>query len=453
MPLHDGVFIFANTSSNLLAMTYLQQEDFSMVLELLKKAEILTERDPAGKAATYNNLACYYRRLGKLHAALTYLQKALKIESKLSHVQNPADTHINACAVLSQLGKHASALEHAQTALILLQEELLVAPGTLPQQAPSADRIAVLAIAYHNIGVEQEFLKRYGHSILSYRKGVEVAERYLGAKHPICNTLKTSMIAAKKTLAALNDKANKGKTVKLPAIHSKTLKTSSSNISGKLKSKTKPKTDSVDQEEEKLQSLKEEVLAESFGGLPLDDSGIWNQNSSTILPFDPPAPETATDERPQLQARSLRIVRIELVDVVPEHALIEPAEVIVKLSYGIWEGTTTSVPGDDLNTSWTYYDNPSEMSTEVSENQLQTEELRVDVIDRNSTVNSGIIGTGYVLLESYLSDDLDTEVDVEVPLVNTKKGSTIGSAIVTLMLVSSDETPEGEGKGEENESD
>lgn len=60
---------------NLLAMTYLQQEDFNMVLELLKKAEILTERDMGGRAATYNNLACYYRRQGKLHAALQYLQK------------------------------------------------------------------------------------------------------------------------------------------------------------------------------------------------------------------------------------------------------------------------------------------------------------------------------------------------------------------------------------------
>lgn len=60
---------------NLLAMTYLQQEDFNMVLELLKKAEILTERDLPGRAATYNNLACYYRRQGKLHPALKYLQK------------------------------------------------------------------------------------------------------------------------------------------------------------------------------------------------------------------------------------------------------------------------------------------------------------------------------------------------------------------------------------------
>lgn len=193
---------------NLLAMTYLQQEDFNMVLELLKKAEILTEKDAAGRAATFNNLACYYRRQGKLHAALQYLQKALKIEAKLPNVQNPADTHINACAVLSQLGRHQTALEHAQNALILLQEELLSPPGAAGSSAPpQADRIAVLAIAYHNIGVEQEFLKRYEQSMLSYRKGVEVAERYLGAKHPICITLKNSLVAAKKSASA---EASKG---------------------------------------------------------------------------------------------------------------------------------------------------------------------------------------------------------------------------------------------------
>jgi len=193
---------------NLLAMTYLQQEDFNMVLELLKKAEILTEKDAAGRAATFNNLACYYRRQGKLHAALQYLQKALKIEAKLPNVQNPADTHINACAVLSQLGRHQTALEHAQNALILLQEELLSPPGAAGTSAPpQADRIAVLAIAYHNIGVEQEFLKRFEQSMLSYRKGVEVAERYLGAKHPICITLKNSLVAAKKSASA---EASKG---------------------------------------------------------------------------------------------------------------------------------------------------------------------------------------------------------------------------------------------------
>lgn len=51
-------------------------------------------------------------------------------------MQNPADTHINACAVLSQLGRHQTALEHAQQALILLQEELLSPPGSSEAAAP-----------------------------------------------------------------------------------------------------------------------------------------------------------------------------------------------------------------------------------------------------------------------------------------------------------------------------
>jgi len=192
---------------NLLAMTYLQQEDFAMVLELLKKAEILTERDDAGRAVTYNNLACYYRRQGKLHAALSYLQKALRIESRLEKVDNPADTHLNMCAVLSQLGRHAGALEHAQAALILLQEELfsgaIAAAGAEGGGAQhKADRIAVLAIAYHNIGVEQEFLKKFDQSLHSYRKGVEISETHLGADHGITITLRNSFLAARRTVAA-----------------------------------------------------------------------------------------------------------------------------------------------------------------------------------------------------------------------------------------------------------
>lgn len=111
------------------------------------------------------------------------------------------------------MGRHQSALEHAQNALILLQEELLSPPGSdAAATPPQADRIAVLAIAYHNIGVEQEFLKRYEQSMLSYRKGVEVAERYLGAKHAICITLRNSLLAAKKAAAKEDMKAG-GKTL------------------------------------------------------------------------------------------------------------------------------------------------------------------------------------------------------------------------------------------------
>jgi hypothetical protein len=167
-----------------------------MVSELLKKAEILTEHDPAGKAVTFNNFACFSRQQGRLHASLAYLQKALGIEQKLAQVDTPADTHLNLCAVLSQLGRHREALEHSQQALMLLQEELF-AEGASERAAQKPDRVAVLAICYHNIGVECEFLKHYQASLQAYTKGVEIASVYLGATHGITQTLERSQAAAR----------------------------------------------------------------------------------------------------------------------------------------------------------------------------------------------------------------------------------------------------------------
>ncbi|OQS00171.1 hypothetical protein THRCLA_06178 [Thraustotheca clavata] len=185
---------------NLLAMTYLQQENFGIVLELLKKAEILTERHPAARAVTLNNFACYYRRQGNLHKALTNLTQALAIEAKLDDVPNRADTHLNMCAVLSQLGRHQAALEQAHSALILLQEELFASnPNNLDGKL---DRVAVLGIAYHNVGVEQEFLKKPELSVHSYKKGAEVTAKYLGETHGIVVTLNNSLVIAQRSVEA-----------------------------------------------------------------------------------------------------------------------------------------------------------------------------------------------------------------------------------------------------------
>lgn len=75
---------------------------------------------------------------------------------------------MNICAVLSQLNKHELALNHAMSAVILLQEIMLkkrLDPATASDEedeqqmtalgdANQKDRTAVLAIAYHNMGVE-----------------------------------------------------------------------------------------------------------------------------------------------------------------------------------------------------------------------------------------------------------------------------------------------------------
>jgi hypothetical protein len=59
------------------------------------------------------------------------------------------------------------------------------------------DRTAVLAIAYHNMGVEQEFLKSYPAAILSYKKAVNFAEKNLGPEDGITLNLRSVFENAK----------------------------------------------------------------------------------------------------------------------------------------------------------------------------------------------------------------------------------------------------------------
>jgi len=61
-------------------------------------------------------------------------------------------------------------------ALILIQDELITkimaqeeADATAEVKKPE-DRLTVLCIAYHNIAVEQEFLKQFQASLNSYAK-------------------------------------------------------------------------------------------------------------------------------------------------------------------------------------------------------------------------------------------------------------------------------------------
>eukprot|EP00937_MAST-01D_sp_MAST-1D-sp2_P006092 g6092.t1 len=235
---------------NQLAMDLLSQDEDAkdVAAELLKKAEVLSEFDDVCKAVTFNNLGCFYRRTGRPQAALSYLLKAQRIEARLpeDQVERPADTFLNLCAVLSQMGRHSAALEHGQSALILLQEELFgdgdpdpaatageqqegteasvagsigaagleAAAGAEARAGvqagaahggdggPDPERLAVLAIAYHNIGVEQEHLGRQEQSLQSYRKGVKLASRHLPSSHPVLASLKRSYFEAHRTIAA-----------------------------------------------------------------------------------------------------------------------------------------------------------------------------------------------------------------------------------------------------------
>ena len=145
---------------------------------------------------------------------MRYLEQALSIEGRLSKVDTRADTHLNICAVLSQLNKHELALNHAMSAVILLQEDLLtktIDGDDEPEKKEetkkdgkdeSKDRVGVLAIAYHNMGVEQEFLRSYHAAILSYKKAYNFAEKNLGAEDNITLNLKNVYENARSELDA-----------------------------------------------------------------------------------------------------------------------------------------------------------------------------------------------------------------------------------------------------------
>jgi len=115
--------------------------------------------------------------------------------------------------VLSQLNKHELALNHAMSAVILLQEMMLAKrldagsaqeeEDDLPAET-SKDRTAVLAIAYHNMGVEQEFLRSYPAAILSYKKAVNFAEKNLGPEDGITQNLRNVFENAKVEVSQSN---------------------------------------------------------------------------------------------------------------------------------------------------------------------------------------------------------------------------------------------------------
>jgi hypothetical protein len=102
----------------------------------------------------------------------------LRIETASEAADNPACTRLNLCAVLSQLGRHEQAMLHARAALELLHDEATLHGAALAGDGmggpPGAAATSVLAIAYHNYAVEQEFCGLAADARRSYSRAAEV---------------------------------------------------------------------------------------------------------------------------------------------------------------------------------------------------------------------------------------------------------------------------------------
>ena len=100
-------------------------------------------------------------RRGKLHSALKFLEKAVKLEDGLIDLDDPASTHLNLCATLSEMNRHDKAARHADLALRSLLEKLNVPADVSPDEIPEEQkelmcnrpvRIKLRAVTLNNMG-------------------------------------------------------------------------------------------------------------------------------------------------------------------------------------------------------------------------------------------------------------------------------------------------------------
>lgn len=135
------------------------------------------------------------------------------------------------------MGRHDLAMYHAQSSIMLVQQSLLIEflPSRKDTKKTSKekekdkerekekdeelkkefkDRISTLAVSYHNLGVEQEFLKMYNESIESYKQAANFASRYLGAEDDIFKNLNNVYLKAKQELDRQMQK-NKAKQMRM----------------------------------------------------------------------------------------------------------------------------------------------------------------------------------------------------------------------------------------------
>ena len=172
------------------AMDYLRNEDYKSSLFFLQKAESLlnslqSENRRKLYGLTLNNFGCYYKRTNNLPTALNFLKKALEVQSQPPvDFNNLAGTHLNICAILSNMNEHSKALAHSLKALNLLKSISL----------EDNSMLTAFIAAHHNSGVEYEQLAQLDEAEKIFRKGFKISFDMLGEGHPLTQSLKGSIM-------------------------------------------------------------------------------------------------------------------------------------------------------------------------------------------------------------------------------------------------------------------
>jgi tetratricopeptide (TPR) repeat protein len=196
---------------NIWGMQSLNNGRCTVSLEMLKKAEAMTEADNvpnfkrrvALRAATFNNLCCYFRDRGKSNAALQFAEKALKIEQHYKQAESPARTHLNYAVLLSTMGRNEEALEHIESAIAVLHDEerqLTYEQVDEHDELMRQETCSVLVLAHYNMWVENLRLNRHAAGLDCLQRAANIAVHKLSPSHPLAEKMQQSYVEAKQRL-------------------------------------------------------------------------------------------------------------------------------------------------------------------------------------------------------------------------------------------------------------
>lgn len=168
-------------SCNNWSVQCMSKGNFTAALELLKKAEAMTEADNVPnyqrrvvlRAVTFN-LCCYYRSRGKQNAALQFAEQCLRIEQHYKEAENAARTYLNYGVLLSTTGRNGEALEQIEKALAVLHDRERESPEV------NLETSQMLVVAHYNTFVEHLRLKQNATGMQALQKALQVAGRKLG---------------------------------------------------------------------------------------------------------------------------------------------------------------------------------------------------------------------------------------------------------------------------------
>ncbi|CAD8168430.1 unnamed protein product [Paramecium pentaurelia] len=177
------------------SMSILENDPASALLLLLGCDQMFKGLTPKQqgylRVQILNGLGCYYRRVGQLEKALKELECALAVIKKYA-LKEVAVTHLNLSVVLSLVEEHEGALENAKKAVTESHKEYqYYIKNHVSMQAFKFQRcVSSLAIAFYNVGVQEQYFQKYQFALQAYASAFKVAEDNLGIHHYLTIQLK-----------------------------------------------------------------------------------------------------------------------------------------------------------------------------------------------------------------------------------------------------------------------